>query len=312
MRWLQRLKIDRLIDRLGLPRVLPQSARDLWDIVPRLQPHYGRLPEVLPAEGKRRARVALFTGCAADAFFPQTTLATARVLQQNGCEVWLPRGQVCCGALHYHAALREPAQHFAQTNCQAFATGLQESGAVDAIIVNAGGCSPLLRDYGSLLAGGPSAEMAQRFGDRVRDISEFLVELGPVKPTHPLSLRAVYHDACGLCHAQQVRQPPRQLLGLIPELELVPLPESEMCCGAAGSYSLMAPDMAARIGQRKAEHILKTGAQAVFAGNVGCLLQIDRHLRAAGSDLWVAHPMDALWAGYGGPNPSRFSSKERH
>ena len=113
----------------------------------------------------------------------------------------------------------------------------------------------------------------------MRDISEFLVELGPVKPTHPLPIKATYHDACHLCHAQQIRKQPRQLLEMIPGLELVPLPESELCCGAAGSYNLTQPEMAERLGDRKAANILATGAQAVFTGNVGCLMQIARHLQ---------------------------------
>ncbi len=241
--------------------------------------------------------MALFVGCAADAFFPQTTLATARVLQHNGCEVWVPRGQACCGALHYHAGLAAPAQAFARTNCEAF-----DPQKVDAIINNAGGCGPVLKEYGHLLEGTPAAEAGAAFAAKVRDISEFLVELGPVKPKHPLPLKATYHDACGLSHAQKIRQPPRQLLALIPGLELVPLAESEHCCGAAGSYNLTQPEMSAQLGQRKAANILATGARAVFTGNVGCLLQILRHLRAQQADLWVAHPVDALWAAYSGEN----------
>src|SRR5205085_3926859 len=140
--------------------------RQMQDMVPRLAPHYGRLPELLPAEGKRRARVALFVGCAADAFFPQTTLATARVLQRNGCEVWVPRGQGCCGALHYHAGLVGPAQELAAANCQAF--GLEE---VDAIVTNAGGCGPVLKEYGHLL----KTPAGEKFAAKVRDVHEFLV-----------------------------------------------------------------------------------------------------------------------------------------
>src|SRR5262249_41428558 len=135
---------------------------------------------------------------------------------------------------------------------------------------------------------------------KVRDVSEFLVQFGPVPPEHPLPLRATYHDACHLCHAQQIRRPPRQLLELIPGLELVPLAESEICCGAAGSYNLTEEAMAERLGQRKAQNIVNAGVQAVFTGNVGCLLQIGRHLRSQRPDLWVAHPMDALWASYTG------------
>jgi glycolate oxidase iron-sulfur subunit len=147
MRLMQRLGLAGVVRQMG--RLLPTSLRRMQDIVPPLAPHYGRLPELLRAEGRRRARVALFVGCAADAFFPQTTLATARVLQRNGCDVWIPRGQVCCGALHYHAGLVEPARQFAAANCDAFGEKLAE---VDAIINNAGGCGPVLKEYGHLLA----------------------------------------------------------------------------------------------------------------------------------------------------------------
>ena len=295
LRLLQRLGLGGVVQRMG--RLLPPSLRRMQDIVPHLAPHYGRLPELLPAEGQRRARVALFVGCAADAFFPQTTLATARVLQRNGCEVWIPRTQVCCGALHYHAGLVEPAQQFAAVNCDAFGQQLAE---VDAIINNAGGCGPVLKEYGHLLEKTANAETAAVFARKVRDISEFLVELGPIAPQHPLKIKATYHDACGLSHAQKIRQPPRQLLEMIPGLELVPLAESEYCCGAAGSYNLTQPEMSEQLGRRKARHILDTGARAVFTGNVGCLLQIARYLREQQPDLWVAHPVDALWASYSG------------
>jgi glycolate oxidase iron-sulfur subunit len=306
LRLAQRLGVRGLFDRLG--RLLPPSLRRMQEIIPRLQPHYGKLPEELPAEGKRRARVALFTGCAADAFFPQTTVATARVLQANGCDVWVPRGQACCGALHYHAGLVEPAQAFARTNCEVFGKGLAEGlEKVDAIINNAGGCGPVLKEYGHLLENTPAAA---KFAAKVKDVSEFLVELGPIKPSQPLPIRATYHDACGLSHAQKIRQPPRQLLGLIPGLELVHLAESEHCCGAAGSYNLTQPEMSAQLGRRKAANILASKAQAVFSGNVGCLLQIVRHLRGQRPELWVGHPVDALWASYTGEWPSKLRSRQ--
>jgi glycolate oxidase iron-sulfur subunit len=305
-RWMQKAGLDHLIDRIGLSRVLPQSLRQMYEMLPRLKPRHAQLPEILPAEGPRRARVALFTGCAADAFFPETNLNTARVLQKNGCEVWIPRGQVCCGALHYHAAQDEPARRFAQANVAIF-----DPAKVDAVIVNAAGCGAMLKDYGHLLSGpagaeakpndhAPSAELARQFAGKVRDISEFLIELGPVKPQHPLRLKAVYHDACHLCHGQQIRNQPRQLLQMIPELELVPLHETEICCGAAGSYNLTEPEMAERLGLRKVKNIVDAGVQAVFAGNVGCLLQIGRYLRRQQSQIWAAHPIDALWASYSG------------
>jgi glycolate oxidase iron-sulfur subunit len=294
-RFLQWTGFDRLLEKSGLLRLLPRQLRQMQDMLPRLKPHHGRLPEVLPAEGPRRARVALFTGCVADALFPETNLATARVLQKNGCEVWVPRAQGCCGALHYHSGLEEPAREFAAANSTVFGRE-----AVDAIVVNAAGCGAMLKDYGHLLHDTPAAEAGRMFAGKVRDVSEFLAELGPLPLQHPLRLRATYHDACHLCHAQQIRKPPRQLLEMIPGLELVPLAETELCCGAAGSYNLTQPEMAERLGERKVRNILDTEAQAVFAGNVGCLLQIGRHLRARRPDIWVAHPIDALWASYRG------------
>src|SRR5262249_23402099 len=178
--------------------------------------------------------------------------------------------------------------------------GAVKGDAVDAIVVNEAGCGAMLKEYDHLLHDNPAAKA---FTAKVRDVSEFLVQLDPVKPEHPLPLRATYHDACHLCHAQQIRKPPRQLLEMIPGLEIVPLTEREISCGAAGSYNLTQPDMAERLGERKTRNILDTGAQAVFTGNVGCLLQIGRHLRATRPDIWVAHPIDALWASYSGQLP---------
>jgi glycolate oxidase iron-sulfur subunit len=314
-RFMQWTGMDRMMSKLGMFHLMPRSLREMHDMLPPLKAHYGSMPEVLPAEGPRRARVALFTGCAADAFFPQTNLATALVLQKNGCDVWIPRKQVCCGALHYHAALDQPAKQFAQQNCEVFlpvadaaSVGRREAPDaggvgyenVDAIIVNAAGCGAMLKDYGHLFHRSPLEEKAARFAKKVKDISEFLIELGPVKPMHPVKLKAAYHDACHLCHGQQIRKQPRQLLELIPGLQLAPLNESEICCGAAGSYNLTQPEMAGRLGERKARNVLETNVDAVFSGNVGCLIQLGRYLRAKKPGLVIAHPIDALWASYCG------------
>ncbi len=197
----------------------------------------------------------------------------------------------------YHMGQERPAQAFAAANCAAFGSELEK---VDAIVVNAAGCGAMLKDYGHLLHHTPNEDAGRKLASKVRDVSEFLVELGPVKPEHPLPLRAVYHDACHLCHGQQIRKQPRQLLEMIPGLTLVPLNESEICCGAAGPYNITQPEMAERLGQRKAANILAADPQLVLAGNVVCLLQISKHLRQQRPGLRVMHPIDALWASYSG------------
>jgi len=305
MRWalwparvLQTLKADRLIDATGLIRLLPKKLQRMQTLLPRLQPGSKPLPKLLPAVGKSRARVALFTGCVAAAMFPETNWATARVLQANGCDVVVPRGQVCCGAIHYHSGAGKPALEFAETNASVF-----NAADVDAIIINVAGCGSMLKDYGHVVQElDPDNDQRQKsfsaFAGKVRDVSEFLVELGPKPPAGEIPLTATYHDACHLCHAQQIRQQPRELLSLVPGLELVPLDESEICCGAAGSYNLTEPEMSQRLAERKLKNILATGAQAVITGNAGCSLQIQAALRQSGRRIPVLHPMDILDRSY--------------
>ena len=282
-------------EKIGLTKLLPPTLRRMQAMLPKLEGSGQRLPEVLPPIGPRRARVALFLGCVADAMFPETNAATARVLQQNGCEVVVPRSQVCCGAIHYHSGSEAPALEFARQNIATF-----RPEEFDAIIVNVAGCGAMLRDYAHLLPA-EDHDSAAAFVSKIRDISEFLMELGPIKPTHPIARRVVYHDACHLCHAQGIRSQPRQLLSMIPGLELVPLEESEICCGAAGTYNLTQPEMSERLGKRKMDHIEATGAEIVATGNVGCILQIARKVRERGDKMTVVHPIDLLDRAYHGP-----------
>lgn len=298
LRLLQKLHLRSLAQTAT--RVLIPSARSLLDQLPPLERHYGQLPEHLPALGRPRARVALFLGCVADGIYPQTNLATARVLQHNGCEVWIPRRQGCCGALDYHAGQRTRSRNFMASNLAAFGFDSADGGALDAIVTNAAGCGAMLKDYGHILRHERNAAAAARLSAKVKDISEFLIDLGIVAPTHSVRLRAAYHDACHLRHGQKVIDQPRQLLQSIPGLELVPLHESDFCCGAAGSYNLTQPDMSDRLGRRKAEFIIASGADAVVTGNVGCQLQIVKHLRRLKPNLTVHHPVDLLWQAYGG------------
>jgi glycolate oxidase iron-sulfur subunit len=295
----QRIGLLDWAERKGLTKLLPPTLRRMQAMLPKLSGASTRLPDVLPAIGPKRARVALFLGCVGDAMYPETNAATARVLQQNGCDVVVPRSQACCGAIHYHSGVEAPAQELARQNIRAF--GAEH---VDAVIVNAAGCGAMLKDYAHLL---PHAEhdAAAHFVAKVRDVSEFLVELGPIPPTHAVPLKVTYHDACHLCHGQQIRSQPRQLLQMIPGLELLPLDESEICCGAAGTYNLTQPEMSERLGRRKMDRIEATGAQTVVTGNVGCILQIARKVKERGDRMEVAHPVDLLDRAYGGAQAPR-------
>ncbi len=291
---MQITKLDRLAERIGLTKLLPERLRRMQRLLPPLKARQPQLPEILPAFGPKRARVALFTGCVADAMFQHVNWATARVLQANGCEVVVPRTQVCCGAIHYHSGAGDPALELARQNATAF-----RAADVDAVIVNVAGCGSMLKDYGHMaseLAAQDTSTtlLLEAFAGKVKDVSEFLVELGPVPPQGEIRMKATYHDACHLCHAQKIRDQPRALLGLVPGLQLVPLSESEICCGAAGSYNLTEGEMADRLADRKLKNILATGAEAVIMGNAGCSLQIQAALRDAKSPIRVVHPMEIL------------------
>ncbi len=294
MQW---TRLDRLFAAIGLMKLLPRKLQRMHALLPNPIQDAPRLPEFLPAIGPRRAKVALFTGCVADAMFRRVHWATAKVLQANGCEVVIPRSQVCCGAIHYHSGAGEPAVALARQNAAAFPQD------VDAVIINVAGCGSMLKDYGHIALEIPEAapfhDELQGFAGKVKDIHEFLAKLGPVTPRHPVPMKAAYHDACHLVHAQRIREQPRQLLSLVPELQLLPLAESDICCGAAGSYNLTEPEMADRLGQRKLNHIVESGADAVLSGNAGCTLQIQSQLRAAGHAIPVLHPMEVLARAYG-------------
>lgn len=294
----QTLGLDRLAETTGLVRLLPERLRRMQRLLPRLVPGGPALPAVLPAIGPRRARVALFTGCVADAVFRHQHWATARVLQQNGCEVVIPPAQSCCGAIHYHSGADQPAIELARNNLASL-----NPSEVDAIIVNVAGCGSMLKDYGhivrELLPDDTRLHASlDQFSSRVRDISEFLMELGLVPPPGELPLRVVYHDACHLVHAQKIREQPRQLLSQIPGLQLLPIREPEICCGAAGSYNLTEPEMSDRLATRKIENMLAADPQVIASPNVGCTMQLEAGFRQAGRKIWVAHPMELLDLSY--------------
>jgi glycolate oxidase iron-sulfur subunit len=288
----QALRLDKLLLRTGLWKLLPPRLGRLVTMLPRLGRPLPALPAILPAKGTRRARVALFTGCVGDVLFRETNWATARVLQENGCEVIVPQNQACCGAIHFHAGSEEPARDFADQNTAAF-----KAQDVDAILVNVAGCGSMLKDYGHHWHDDRQADRA-RFASKVKDVNEFLDELGIVPPPGPINITATYHDACHLVHAQRVREQPRNLLKKIPGLKLVELPESELCCGAAGTYNLTEPEMAGRLSRRKMQNILSTGARVVLTANAGCLMQIACEARMQGEVLKIMHPMELLDLSY--------------
>ncbi len=297
VRLAQRLGLYGMAERLGLLKLIPGRLGRMVTLVGPPVPQGPKLPKFLPGIGRRRARVAFFVGCVADAMFRHTHWATLRVLQQNGCDVLIPPGQGCCGAIHFHAGSSEGARKLADANVAAF--DLEET---DAVIVNHGGCGAMLKEYG-LHWQDERQEARARFAAKVRDVNEFLDQLGAARPSGRIEAVATYHDACHLGHAQKVREAPRRLLSLIPGLELKELPETELCCGSAGTYNLNQPKMAQRLMRRKLDNVLGTGARIVLASNAGCLLQIGREVRQKRLPLLVMHPMDLLDLSYRDEQP---------
>lgn len=298
VRWAQRLGLYDWAERLGLFKLIPGRMGQMVSLVGPAVEQGPKLPKFLPAIGRRRARVAFFVGCVADAMFRHTHWATLRVLQENGCDILVPSGQGCCGAIHFHAGSSEGARELADANVAAF--DLDE---IDAVLVNHGGCGAMLKEYG-LHWHDEHREARERFAAKVKDVNEFLDQLGLIRPIGRIEAVATYHDACHLGHAQKVREAPRRLLRQIPGLELRELPETEFCCGSAGTYNLNQPEMAERLMRRKLENILRTGAQITLASNAGCLLQIGREVRRRREPLLVLHPMDLLAMSYRGEPPN--------
>ena len=273
--------------------MLPQSLRAMLNLLPEELPAAQPLPAVYPAQGVRRARVALLAGCVQQVLAPEINWATLRVLARNGVEVVIPAAQGCCGALSMHIGEAAQARALAMNNLSAFPRD------VDAIITNAAGCGSGMHEYPQLFKDDMRAIAAQEFAAKVQDISVFLAELGPITPPPlPAPLTIAFHDACHLAHAQGVTAPPCRLLTAIPNVTLAEIAEGELCCGSAGTYNLEQPILAGEIGERKARNILATGAQAVATGNIGCMTQIEQHLAALGEPLPVYHTVQILDQAY--------------
>jgi glycolate oxidase iron-sulfur subunit len=252
---------------------------------------------IFPAEGERRYRVALMSGCIQNVFFARLNEATVRVLRKNGCEVVVPKGQGCCGALHAHAGRRDDARRLARANVDAVAPA-----EFDAILSNTAGCGATLKEYPDLIGQEPGYEdKARRFSERVRDVTEFLssIEINPAM--QPLNLAVTYQDACHLAHGQKVRAAPRVVLASIPGLELREMSLADMCCGSAGVYNIVHDEMAARILERKMEHVNATGATVIAAANPGCMIQMRAGVQRHGRGQRVAHVVELLDEAYRAP-----------
>jgi len=277
----------RLARRLPGANRLPASLAAMRELAPPLRPRVS-LPARIEARGARRAVVGLLTGCVQSAFFSHVSAATARVLALEGCDVVIPRGQGCCGALARHAGRDAMARRQARRVVRQFADA-----GVDAIVTDVAGCGSLLKEYGELL---PDDPQAAAVAERARDVTEVLAELDPVAHRHPVPMTVAYHDACHLSHGQRIRAQPRQLLAGIPELTVVSPVDSDTCCGSAGIYNLVQPEAATELGDRKAKALVATGAEAIVAGNPGCLLQISAALRRAQPDPipTVLHTVELL------------------
>ena len=298
LRALQRTGADRLIARTGLVgRVSPAAEQALRLAPPATRPMpAGRFPSRVAARGERRAVVGMLTGCVQSVFFPRVNAATARVLAAEGCDVIIPRSQGCCGALSLHSGRAAEAVRFAQRTIETF-----EAAGVDAIIVNSAGCGSAMKEYELLFADSPEwAQRAAALSAKVRDLAEFLDSLGPVAERHPVEVRAAYHDACHLAHAQRITAAPRALLRAIPGLELLELRDAGMCCGSAGVYNLLQPDAARELGSRKADSVVDSGASLLISANPGCTLQISSELATRGVSLRTAHTAEVLDASING------------
>jgi glycolate oxidase iron-sulfur subunit len=282
LQWLARssavLKLLGLADR---DRLLPRIDKAFF---------FTQLGRTFPPVGPRRARVAFFAGCVAQVTFTQLNGATIRVLTANGCEVVVPQGQLCCGALAAHAGVRETARDLARANLTAF-----RPEDFDAIVTNAAGCGSTLKEYEHLFVPEePEHQYARAFAARVRDVTEFLAELGLSAPLRAVALRVTYQDSCHLLHGQKVRQAPRQLLRAIPGVNFVELPYSEICCGSAGVYNVTQTETSLELLAEKMQHAASTGAQAIMTANPGCLLQLRAGAQIHHTGQEVLHVVELL------------------
>ncbi|UUP18467.1 glycolate oxidase subunit GlcF [Nitratireductor thuwali] len=249
------------------------------------------------AEGARRARVALLTGCAQSVLDPEINAATIRLLKRLGIETVVPEGEGCCGALVHHMGREEEALAFARRNVDAWTREI-EGGGLNAIVITASGCGTTIKDYGHMLRLDPAyADKAARVSALAKDVTEFLATLDLPEPAIEPGLEVAYHSACSMQHGQKITRQPRDLLKAAGFTVKEPR-EGHLCCGSAGTYNIMQPEISARLRERKVRNIEATGAQAIATGNIGCITQI-----AGGTAMPILHTVQLLDWAYGGPKP---------
>jgi glycolate oxidase iron-sulfur subunit len=305
--WLhQRSGLSRVLRRTGLlDRHAPHLAA-MEALAPPLD-SAPRVPERLSAHGRRRGTVGMLLGCVQREFFPGVNAATARVLVAEGFDVVAPAGQGCCGALSAHSGREPEAQRLARAVVDTF-----ERSGVETVVVNSAGCGSAMKEYATLLADDPGyADRAAALAAAVRDVSEFLADVGPVARRHPVDLTVAYHDACHLSHAQGVREQPRELLRGIPGLEVREVPDGSLCCGSAGIYNLLHPQAGRELGDLKAANVLATRADLLVTANPGCLMQIGSALERAGARLPSAHTIEVLDASIRGTGTAGLTALTR-
>lgn len=285
-----------------LRRLLPDPRlRAMLDMAPRdiPPPSINDRPQVFPAQGPRRKRVALLTGCAQRALNTDINDATIRLLRRHGCDVVIPRGLGCCGALTHHMGRTGESHAFAAANIRALTTEIDGEG-LDALVINTSGCGTTVKDYGHMFAGDPLEADAARVARLAKDITEVMAELGLTDATHAPPLRVGYHAACSLQHGQQIKATPKELLADAGFTVLEPK-DSHICCGSAGTYNLMQPAISAELKTRKVATLEATRPQVISAGNIGCMMQI-----GSGTGIPVVHTAELLDWATGGPRPRSF------
>ena len=291
-----------IVRALATLSFLPKTLRAMIAVAPpvTLRSLFASTPEVTPAAGDERARVAVLTGCVQRISFDGVNAATVRVLAAEGCRVSAPGAQGCCGALSLHSGHIDQARELARHNIAVF-----EASGAEKIVVNAAGCGSAMKEYGELFASDPAwSARAHAFSARVRDVSELLVELGEARaPRQPIAARVAYHDACHLAHGQGVRVQPRTLLQAIPGVTVLSPAESEICCGSAGIYNLVQPEAAGQLGQRKVTHLAALEPDMIATANPGCTLQIAAAARGFGYNWPVFHPIELIDASIRGVDP---------